>query len=90
LFKPPVQTPSRGEFGPDIGFRESSFLQHEALPDIVRASVVHVLPCRRGEVGCASGDNPATLEFNRLFMERGMASDRIVMCVAWRGRPPLL
>jgi hypothetical protein len=71
--------PHRNEFGPDIGFRESSFLSHAALPDIVRASVVHVAPCKRGAVGCASGDNPATLEFNRLTLEEGLPSNKIVM-----------
>lgn len=48
----------------------------------MRASVVHVSSCKRGAVGCASGDNPATLEFNRALVEEGLDSDRLVMALS--------
>jgi len=73
--------PHRNEFGPDIGYRESSFLNHPGLPDIVRGSVVQVHSCRSGEVGCSAGDNPATVEFNRLSLHEHMDSNRILMWV---------
>jgi hypothetical protein len=86
-FRKTAPPTSREEFGPDIAYREHSFLNHSALPDVVRGSVVHVVSCRHGSVGCATGDNPATLEFNRLFVEERLDSDRLAMWVAPRPLP---
>lgn len=70
------------EFGPDIAYRESTFLNHSALPDTVRGSVVHVISCKKGAVGCASGDNPATLEFNRVFVQESLDSEKLAMALS--------
>lgn len=79
----PIPRPrARNEFGPDIAYREAGFLSNPALPGTVRGSVVHVLPCKKGAVGCASGENPATLEFDRLFMQEGLDSERVARALS--------
>lgn len=76
------RAPPRNEFGPDVGYRESSFLANPLLPDVVRSSVVHVSPCKPGTVGCSTGDNPATVEFNRLLVAENIDSDRMAMALS--------
>ncbi|KAI8466122.1 MAG: nucleotide-diphospho-sugar transferase-domain-containing protein [Monoraphidium minutum] len=80
----------KAEFGPDIMYRESGFLSHPEMPDAVLGSVVHVHACKHGAVGCATGDNPATLEYNRLFMEERLDSDHIVMALSSVASIPVL
>lgn len=67
------------DFGPHIPFREYSLMNNTDLPDSVKASVAYVTICKKGQVGCAVGDNPATLEGNRVAIAENMKSHQIQM-----------
>jgi hypothetical protein len=67
------------EFGPQIHYREHSFLVNPATPEAVKRSLVVVAPCEAGSPGCADGTQPATVEKATLKLAKGLDSDRIKM-----------
>jgi len=82
-------------FGPDIDFRESSFLANPLLPADVRAGRVAVDLCAAGEAGCEAGGAAAAAAAapaagGGLKLRRGMRSAELRLALAGAAAAPLL
>jgi hypothetical protein len=65
------------EFGPQITYREHTFLINPATPDAVKRNQVVVGSCEAGNPGCADGTQPATVKNSTVLLAKGLDSDRI-------------
>lgn len=70
------------EFGPPIPFREHSVFLNPRMPAGSLGSTVFVDACKPGTTGCSDGQNPATLEYNRVRVGERMPSDRLLASLA--------
>ena len=62
---------SDADFGPNIPYREYSFLENSRMPDAVRQSVLRVAPCAAGDA-CADGSAPATVTNDTVRLASGL------------------
>ncbi len=69
------------EYGPNIDFRESSFLSSKAIPAAVLASAARVMVCTKGKGYCPEPDAPGTVDGDKVFLQEGLKSEQIKMCV---------
>lgn len=67
------------EFGPQITYREHSFLVNPATPEAVKRSLVVVEPCMGDDPKCTNGTKPAIIENSTVKLAKGLDSDRIRM-----------
>jgi hypothetical protein len=67
------------EFGPQLAYREHSFLLNPATPEAIKRSLVVVAPCEPGSPDCADGTQPATVETATVKLAKGLGSDHIKM-----------
>ena len=59
---------NEGESGPNIPYRESSFLNNPSLPAAVNKSQAVVEICPAGTAGCSDGTKPAELQVGGVCM----------------------
>lgn len=67
------------EFGPDIKFREKSFMQNPRLPEERKKNKVIVEICT--EPGCNAGDAPAKVQDGKVKLAANLTSDQILIAL---------
>jgi hypothetical protein len=65
------------EFGPNVDFREHSFLNNSGLSEVVKNSAVTVIVCQKGKGYCPEGDAPGTVDTNKIFLQENLDSQHI-------------
>jgi arabinosyltransferase len=65
------------EFGPDIPYREYSFLDNPALPEAVRSNQIQVNVCKEPAEQCSDGKMPAKEFDGALWVMRGLDDHRL-------------
>jgi arabinosyltransferase len=66
------RTKDENEFGPNVPFREYSFLDNPRMPARIRESVLTVELCQQGEVGCADRVGPAEVRNGTVRLQPGL------------------
>lgn len=67
------------EYGPNVDFREYSFLNHTDFPEDVRSAAIDVIVCQKGKGYCPEPDAPGTVDVNKVFMQEKLTSQQIQM-----------
>jgi hypothetical protein len=67
------------EFGPNLDYREHSFLNSTDLPHVIKESAVNVVVCSKGKGYCPEPDAPGTVDVNKIFLQENLLSEQIKM-----------
>jgi len=65
------------EFGPQVEWREYSFLQNPRTPARVNQSRLAVTVCEQGGAGCSDGSGPGTITEGQLRLAPGLDSTKL-------------
>jgi hypothetical protein len=65
------------EFGPNLDYREHSFLNSTGLPHVIKESAVNVVVCAKGKGYCPEPDAPGTVDVNKIFLQENLLSEQI-------------
>jgi hypothetical protein len=65
------------EFGPNLDYREHSFLNSSGLPHVIRESAVNVVVCTKGKGYCPEPDAPGTVDVDKIFLQENLLSEQI-------------
>uniref|UniRef100_A0A383W3X9 Nucleotide-diphospho-sugar transferase domain-containing protein n=1 Tax=Tetradesmus obliquus TaxID=3088 RepID=A0A383W3X9_TETOB len=70
------------EFGPNLDYREASFLNSTGLPHVIKESAVNVVVCTKGKGYCPEPDAPGTVDGNKIFLQENLLSEQIKLTLS--------
>lgn len=65
------------EFGPNLDYREYSFMNHSDFPHEIRESLVTVMVCQKDKGYCPEPLAPGTVDVSKVFLQENLASEQI-------------